>query len=380
MVAAAAVLLLIFVWPYISVVLMSALIAFAFNPVYKYLLKKTKSSTWSVIFALIVATLTVIIPITFILLVTIGQVNQIIDDFNSGNLEVGIVDVETVVDQSVERINSVLTLLPGGDAPQVSKEEAANTVKDIGTKLLNGLASLIKSAGTAIFGFISTFILSIFLIIGMWKNQDSLIGFAKKLSPFDNSINNLYLNRASAMTVAMIKGQFIIAAVQGTLSAFSLWLMGIDYFWFFLTILVFLSFIPLGGGILTIPIGIILIFTGNFWQGVFIILWHMLVVSSIDNILRPSLVPEAARLNSALLLLAVFSGMAIFGAPGVVFGPVIMILLVSTLEIYSHYNEGRTRPKLIGKMKSSSTPRRRRRPLLELMPHGWINKKTPPSK
>ena len=145
------------------------------------------------------------------------------------------------------------------------------------------------------------------------------------------------------MTKAMVKGQFIIAACQGFASALSLWLVGVNYFGFFFIFLTFLSFIPLGAGIITIPIGVVFILTGHFWQGAFIIVWHMFVVSMIDNILRPHLVSPNTRLNTALMLLAVFAGMATFGFLGVVYGPVIMILLVTTIKIYAEYNSQRNR-------------------------------------
>ena len=64
------------------------------------------------------------------------------------------------------------------------------------------------------------------------------------------------------------------------------------------------------------------------------VLWHLLVVTNIDNFLRPILVPRGARLNSALMLLSVFAGIATFGAWGIVIGPVLMILIVTTIDIY----------------------------------------------
>jgi predicted PurR-regulated permease PerM len=99
-----------------------------------------------------------------------------------------------------------------------------------------------------------------------------------------------------------------------------------------------LSFIPLGGGIVTIPLGIIIILTGNVWAGLFVIAYHLLIVTNIDNLLRPKLVPKSARLNSALTLLSVFAGIVFFGAPGIVYGPVIMIVLITTFEMYAQHN------------------------------------------
>jgi predicted PurR-regulated permease PerM len=77
-----------------------------------------------------------------------------------------------------------------------------------------------------------------------------------------------------------------------------------------------------------------MIFYGNIAGGAFVVLWHLLVVTNIDNFLRPILVPRDARLNQALMLLAVFAGIAMFGAWGIVIGPVLMILIVTTVDVY----------------------------------------------
>ena len=95
---------------------------------------------------------------------------------------------------------------------------------------------------------------------------------------------------------------------------------------------------------MTIPIGVVMALTGNIVQGVFVILFHLLVVTNIDNLLRPRLVPKNARLNSALTLLSVFSGLALFGPAGVIYGPVVMILLITTFEMYAEYNKHIKRP------------------------------------
>src|SRR6185436_2715423 len=95
-----------------------------------------------------------------------------------------------------------------------------------------------------------------------------------------------------------------------------------------------LSVIPLGSGILMIPFGIGMILFGNVFGGVFVILFHLIVVTNVDNFLRPILVPRAARLDSALMLLAVFAGLAMFGAWGIVIGPVLMIVIVTTISVY----------------------------------------------
>jgi predicted PurR-regulated permease PerM len=346
----------LFIKPYFGAILFSALIAFIFNPVYKALLRKTRKSGLAIAITLVVAVLSVVIPCIFIVTVTVAQVNSIVSKYQSGSLSVGPAQLQETVDRGVDRANAVVSAAPGGEQLHIDKQKVEGGLKNALVDGLKFLAQTLTNVGLAFFSLISTFILSIFLISSMLRYQDELIDLLKRISPFDNSINDLYLKRAGLMTKGMVKGQFIIASVQGFASAFSLWIVGVDYFWFLFVFLSFLSFIPLGAGIITIPIGFVFILTGHFWQGAFIILWHMFVVSSIDNILRPHLVDKDARLNTALMLLAVFSGIAVFGAAGVVYGPVIMILIVTTIYVYAEFNKSAERISLPGKKLVSGKP------------------------
>ena len=141
--------------------------------------------------------------------------------------------------------------------------------------------------------------------------------------------------KMGAMVKGTVMGQFVIAVCQGVAGAASIYIAGFHQgFFLFAVLLSALSVIPLGGGVVTIPFGIGMILFGNVFGGVFVIVFHLVVVTNIDNFLRPVLVPKAARLDSALMLLAVFAGIAMFGAWGIVIGPVLMIVIVTTISVY----------------------------------------------
>jgi predicted PurR-regulated permease PerM len=78
---------------------------------------------------------------------------------------------------------------------------------------------------------------------------------------------------------------------------------------------------------------------GDIWQGLFIVLGHVLLVTNIDNILKPILVPKSVKLQPALMLLAVFAGLGLFGFLGIFIGPVIMILIITTIDVYLRASE-----------------------------------------
>ena len=182
---------------------------------------------------------------------------------------------------------------------------------------------------------ITAAILFLYVFISLLTNRDSVLTIIRQLNPLGEEVTDLYMAKMGAMVKGTVMGQFVIAVCQGVAGAASIYIAGFHQgFFLFAVLLSALSVIPLGSGIVTIPFGIGMILFGNVFGGVFVILFHLIVVTNIDNFLRPILVPRAARLDSALMLLAVFAGIAMFGAWGIVIGPVLMIVIVTTISVY----------------------------------------------
>ena len=202
---------------------------------------------------------------------------------------------------------------------------------------MSATLSFIKSFAGGIASFFTTLIIFLFVFSSILRNQKKIISWLEDINPLGTEMNNTYLRKMGDMTTAMVKGQFAIAVLQGLSGTISLWIIGFDYLAFWFVLLTFLSIIPLGGGIILIPIGIVLILTGNIWQGVLLLAWHFIITTNIDNIMRPKFVPKSARLDPALTILSVFAGISIFGFLGIVIGPVLMIVLLTTLDMYISY-------------------------------------------
>jgi len=172
-------------------------------------------------------------------------------------------------------------------------------------------------------------------------NGDDLRLLIRRLNPLGEEATDLYLAKMAAMVRGTVRGQFVIALAQGIAGAISIYIAGFhDGFFIFAILLSALSVIPLGGGIVTIPFGIGLALFGNVIGGIFVIVFHVIVVTNIDNVLRPILVPKEAKLDSALMLLSVFAGITMFGFLGIVIGPVVMIVIVTTISVYLWVYQG----------------------------------------
>jgi predicted PurR-regulated permease PerM len=247
---------------------------------------------------------------------------------------VGRTDLSALGDQALDFVNDVLRRVPFIDVtvtPESLRESMTTVAQEVGKWLLG----LLQGAAGGAFGAVTAAILFLYVFVSLLTNRDNVLLLIRRLNPLGEEITDLYLAKMGAMVKGTVMGQFVIAVCQGVAGAASIYIAGFHQgFFLFAVLLSALSVIPLGSGIVTIPFGIGMILFGNVFGGVFVILFHLIVVTNIDNFLRPILVPRAARLDSALMLLAVFAGIAMFGAWGIVIGPVLMIVIVTTISVY----------------------------------------------
>jgi predicted PurR-regulated permease PerM len=319
-----------FLREYSGLLIVACITAFVFNPVYQYLAKRWKNPGKAAAVTLLATFVAVIIPVAFVSAVTVVQVNRVVELIN---VNIQNTDISVLMNDALDSINQLFVTVGIDYTLTIATVQSAfgSAAQNVANFILEGVSSSISS----IAAFITTFIIYIYVFLSLLTKQDKLVATFHQLNPLGKDIGKLYLRRAGIMTKGMVRGQFIIAVVQGFTGAVILYLAGFhSTFFFFFMILTALSVIPLGGGIIVIPIGIVMLLLGNIWQGLLILGGHFLIVTNEDNILRPKLVPDEARLDPALTILSVFSGLAMFGFIGIVVGPVIMILLVTTIEVY----------------------------------------------
>ena len=136
--------------------------------------------------------------------------------------------------------------------------------------------------------------------------------------------------RVVTVSGATLKGTLVIGFVQGGLGGLGLWVAGVEGVAFWSVIMVVLSVIPAVGPLLAlIPIAIALMIDGQVAAGIGLAVWGFAVVGTIDNILRPMLVGREAALHDLMILISTLGGLVVFGAVGLVLGPVLAALFVS---------------------------------------------------
>lgn len=314
---------------FFSIIIVAAIMAYIFYPVRKRLMKRPDNGGLATMLTMFIAFLTFIIPLILIVIITFFQVDSLVKSIPDINVS----DVTKLGQSLTEFINNILSRFPGGYSLDITK--ISNSLEDVIKSFSQGFLNALIASVSSIPRFFTNIILFIFVFASLLNSGPKIIDMIRKLNPLGEKITDLYFDKMGDMTKAVVKGQFIIAFVQGLIGATSLYIAGWNnVFFFMLLILTVLSVIPLGSGILTIPIGLFMILFGDYWQGIFVIFTHVVIVTNVDNFMRARLVPKSARINSALMMLAVFSGIAMFGFLGIVIGPVLMILILSTIRVY----------------------------------------------
>jgi predicted PurR-regulated permease PerM len=316
---------------YFMLIVVAAIAAHLFNPVFNRLNKRF-SKGLSATLTLLAALVSVVVPIGLLVLLGVVQITNMVKSVSDW---VARTDLGALGDRALRVVNEFIARVPFAGDFRVTPDLIRGWLATAGQRVGEWLLGLLQTAAGSAFAGITAAILFLYVFISLLVNRDKIRERIRQLNPLGEDVTDLYLGRMGAMVRATVRGQFIIALCQGVAGAASIYIAGFhDGFFIFAILLSALSVIPLGGGIVTIPFGIGMMLFGNIFGGLFVIVWHLLVVTNIDNVLRPWLVPREARLDPALMLLAVFAGIAMFGAWGIIIGPVVMIVIVTTIDVY----------------------------------------------
>jgi predicted PurR-regulated permease PerM len=345
---------------YFILIVIAAVVAYLFSPLYDRL-KKRLGTGLSATLTLLAVFASVIVPVGLIGLLAVIQITEMV---RSVAAWVERTDLSALGDRTLKFVNELLERVPFVDitvTPEMIRDGMTTVAQNVGEWLLH----LLQGAAGGVVGGITAAILFLYVFISLLTNKEAVQTLVRRLNPLGEEVTDLYLAKMGAMVGGTVRGQFIIAVCQGVAGAISIYIAGFhDGFFIFAIVLSALSVIPLGSGIITIPFGIGMILFGNIFGGVFVIVFHLIVVTNIDNFLRPILVPREARLYPALMLLSVFAGIAMFGAFGIIIGPVLMIVIVTTISVYLAVYKGVP----LARHDDESQPRKRR--LL-----GWLTRR-----
>lgn len=337
----------IFFWPFFGAICFAVVSAYLFYPLHRWFSRALPQgvSVWVTVLSAIAI---VVLPVVLTLMVAVAQGVSFANSVAVG-LEASTPDqIRDEVEQTLNQVNAIVAPLSAGQV-QLTLESVQEFFATTVPSLLKALLAVALDFASSLPALFTAATVYVFLFAALLARGGRVLNDIKSASPFTPELADLYVVRIGAMIRASMVSQLLMAFILALLTTLTLLIIGAGpYFLFLLVSITLLNMVPLGSGILVVPLSIGAMLLGDVSGGLWVLAIYLVVICNIDNIMRPRLIPKSVRLDPALMLLALFCGLYYFGILGLVYGPIVAIVLLTTFEVYVEYKRGVTKPRKKG--------------------------------
>lgn len=267
--------------------------------------------------------LIITVPIALLGLALVGDAQNAVQAIQNGKVEDSIDGMLDVLpwtkDQNATERNETLDAIWGWVQP---KAKAA--LDDI----VGGAAGFLGRlfVGVTIVLFVTYYVLT---------DGDRLVQYLKRALPLPDSQVTRMLKEAHGGLRAVFFGQIVTSLIQGALGGIGFLIAGVPGAIIWAAVMAILSLLPVVGAFLVwIPAAIFLLATGQIWQGIFLTAWGFILVSQVDNFVRPKLIGDRADIHPLFVLVGVLGGVAAWGFIGLFLGPLLVGITISVLRVW----------------------------------------------
>ncbi len=317
--------------PFGGAILWGVILAIVFAPLNRRLCKSMRQRrTLAALATEIIILVMVILPLMLVLAALVQEGTSVYKRFESGELNF------------VRYFQRVFDALPTWAHHLLERFDVTNLGEvpaKIATALTNAGRFLIAQAvnlGQNTFSFMISLFVMLYLLFFLLRDGDNLALRIREAIPLRAEQQSALTNRFTAVIRATIKGNIIIALLQGTLGGLIFWILGIRAALLCAAVMALLSLLPaVGAALVWAPAAIYLLVTGSVWRGVVLLLYGVFVIGMADNVMRPILVGKHIQMPNYLVLISTLGGIAVFGVNGFVIGPLIAAMFLAVWDIFS---------------------------------------------
>jgi predicted PurR-regulated permease PerM len=316
-------------WPFFGAVLWGVIIAIMFVPLYRRLSRSMgQRRTLAALATEIIILVLVILPVTLIAALLLQEALGTYQRIQSGDLDFG---------RLFQQIMDAMPAWMAGLLDRVGLTSLGVVQERLSAGLTQGVQFLAAQAvnlGQHTLSFVVSLFVMLYLLFFLLRDGDDLARRIREAIPLHPDQKRDLTNRFTTVIRATVKGNLVVAVVQGALGGLIFWLLGIHAPVLWGALMAILSLLPaVGAGLVWLPVAIYLLVTGAVWQGLVLTAFGVLVIGLVDNLLRPILVGKDTRMPDYVVLISTLGGLAVFGFNGFVIGPVIAALFITVWEI-----------------------------------------------
>lgn len=287
----------------------------AFNPLSNYFSSKLKRENWGILLTTLIFVLIILLPITFFITKLSVEIYSFTPEIlkqiskNGSQMEKYYLEAKKILDTF-----------------GISLGEVTNF---FASKISNLLQKLFKNLFMFFFHLFFT-VIFFFLFL---KYKDFFKNLLIGLIPFSQEIKENLLEGLEKLIKAIFYGIFLTSIIQTAFALLGFFIFKVPVPLFFGTLIFIFSFIPIGGSsIVWIPLSLYLTFAGDIKSGIFLFIWCLILVSTLDNFIRPFLVSKKFKANTFFIFVSILGGVSFLGGLGIFYGPLIVFLTYKILE------------------------------------------------
>jgi len=266
------------------------ILAYLFMPIYKKINTLIKSKNVSAFLVLLLSILIIIVPLWFIVPLL---ANQVFEVFKASQ---------------VLNVKGIITSLfpTASELFLIQLTTALNSfVSGLSSLVLNSLASFLINS----LNILVNLLITAFVFFYALRDNEKLKSLAKDLSPISKAKEKIVAKQFKDITGSLIYGQIIIGLVQGVLAGIGFFVFGVPNPLVLTAIAILFSMIPvIGPWIVWVPIAVFLFIDGNTGVGLLFVLYNVLIVSSVDNLLRMHIVSRRVNLSPGIIFIGMMGG------------------------------------------------------------------------
>ena len=319
------------VWPFYGALLWGTVTAILFAPLFRRLTNAMgqRRNLAALITVIIIVTI-VILPLTLVGMSLVQEVSGVYRRVQTGELDL------------VRFFQQILDALPAWATHLLDRFGLVNLdviQERLSTSLMKGsefFAGQAFSIGQGTFDFIANLFVMLYLLFFLLRDEAELFTRIKGAIPLRAEQQQGLWLKFTVVIRATVKGDLLVALLQGTLGGLIFWILGIDAPLLWAVVMAFVALLPVvGAGLIWGPVAIYFLATGAVWQGLGLIAYGTLVIGLVDNFLRPILVGKDTKMPNYVVLISTLGGIATFGLNGLVIGPVIAAMFIAAWDIFS---------------------------------------------
>lgn len=325
----------VIVWPFATALLWAALAAIMFQPLYRWMLRKMRGRrNPAAVASLLVIFFAVLVPALWLATLVVQEALTLV-----ASLQQQPIDLAATFDK-------VYGMLPQAAQEAVDRSgwadvsSAQTKLQELLTASAGMIASQAVSIGSGALSFILSFAVGLYVMFFLLRDGERIGRTLLNTAPVERSISERLAERFLGIVRATIKGSGVVGLVQGVLAGISFLIVGLESALLFSVLTTIFALVPvIGAGAIYIPVGLWLLVTGAVWQGAFVLIFGVIVISNADNVLRPILVGRDTGIPDWIILVTTLGGISLLGFSGIVLGPLVAGLFLASWSILQEYRE-----------------------------------------